>query len=284
MERDYSCEILPEDIQWIQYLTLWLNFEIFYPTLDPFCQAYASDIFMGQQFQRALASLRRMIVSGELAPGERLTEIPLADLLGVSRMPIRMALPALEQEGLLERAGKRGYRVRQIKAEDIADAIEVRGTLEGLAARLMVEKGISDKTLEGLKACLRQGDAVFTDGQLREGDFTAYHAMNMRFHGIIVAAGANSAITVALARNDALPLASANSITIDQSHLAQEFKRLHFAHMQHHLIVEAAESGQGSRAEGLMREHANAALKYTDLFKQDSPLPDNYRVIIGRPG
>ena len=239
---------------------------------------------MGQQFQRALASLRRMIVSGELAPGERLTEIPLADFLGVSRMPIRMALPALEQEGLLERAGKRGYRVRQIKAEDIADAIEVRGTLEGLAARLMVEKGISDKTLEGLKACLRQGDAVFTDGQLREGDFTAYHAMNMRFHGIIVAAGANSAITVALARNDALPLASANSITIDQSHLAQEFKRLHFAHMQHHLIVEAAESGQGSRAEGLMREHANAALKYTDLFKQDSPLPDNYRVIIGRPG
>ena len=239
---------------------------------------------MGQQFQRALASLRRMIVSGELAPGDRLTEIPLAALLGVSRMPVRMALPALEQEGLLERAGKRGYRVRQIRAGDVADAIEVRGTLEGLAARLVVENGLRPETLELLSDCLAQGDAVFVDGQFQEGDFTAYHAMNMQFHRIIMEASGNTAITAALARNDALPLASANSITIDQDHLAREFKRLHFAHMQHHLIVEAMSSGQGARAEALMREHANAAMKYADLFNHDSPIPENFRVIVGAAG
>jgi GntR family transcriptional regulator, vanillate catabolism transcriptional regulator len=236
---------------------------------------------MGQQFQRALASLRRMIVSGELAPGERLTEIPLAALLGVSRMPIRMALPALEQEGLLERAGKRGFQVRQIKPQNIADAIEVRGTLEGLAARLMVENKPSRDVLEDLNDCLREGDEVFADGQLREGDFTTYHSMNMRFHKIVVEASGNSAIAVALARNDALPLASANSIAIDRDNLALEFKRLHFAHMQHHLIVEAAESGQGSRAEAMMREHANAAMKYTGLFSHEKPLPQNYQVLTG---
>ncbi|MBT3700132.1 MAG: GntR family transcriptional regulator [Alphaproteobacteria bacterium] len=236
---------------------------------------------MGQQFQRAVATLRRMIVSGDLAPGLRLTETTLANQLEVSRMPIRMALPALEQEGLLEKAGKRGFRVRQIKPGDIADAIEVRGTLEGLAARLMVETGRAADTLSALKDCLQQGDAVFADGQLRTGDFTTYHAMNMRFHQTIVDASGNTAIAVALHRNDALPLASANSITIDEDHLDQEFRRLHFAHMQHHLIVEAAESGQASRAEALMREHANAALKYSDLFSQDAPMPENYRVITG---
>ena len=222
-----------------------------------------------------------MIVSGELSPGERITEIPLAERLGVSRMPIRMALPALEQEGLLEKAGKRGYQVRRVNPGDIADAIEVRGTLEGLAARLVVEKGTNDDVLDDLRDCLRTGDEVFADGAFQEGDFTAYHAMNMRFHRIIVDGSGNGAIAAAISRNDSLPLASANSITIDQEHLTQEFQRLHFAHMQHHLIVAAMESGQGARAESLMREHANAALKYADLFDQDRPLPDNYRLLVG---
>ena len=236
---------------------------------------------MGQQFQRTLATLRRMIVEGELHPGERITEIPVSEMLGVSRMPVRMALPALEQEGLLERAGKRGYRVRKVDAADIADAIEVRGTLEGLAARLLTEKGTEREILLSLSDCLTDGDEIFRNGKLNEGDFSAYHNMNMRFHNLIVEGSQNVAISTALSRNDSLPLASANSITIDQDNLEIEFRRLHFAHMQHHLIFEAIESGQGSRAEALMREHANAALKYTDLFSQDSPLPENLRVISG---
>jgi GntR family transcriptional regulator, vanillate catabolism transcriptional regulator len=236
---------------------------------------------MGQQFQRAIASLRSLIISGELEPGERLTEVPLAARLGVSRMPVRMALPALEQEGLLERAGKRGYQVRRIQAGDIADAIEVRGTLEGLAARLVVEKGLHADTLDALTHCLAQGDEVFANGQLIQGDFSSYHTMNMNFHRIMVEASGNAAIAAALSRNDALPLASANSITIDRNNLQQEFRRLHFAHMQHHLIVEALRSGQGARAESLMREHANAALKYADLFSQEQSFPGNIEIFTG---
>ncbi len=66
---------------------------------------------MSKPGQRVLAELRKLIASGELAAGERIVEIPTAERLQVSRMPVRIALRTLEQEGLLCKTG-RGYRVR----------------------------------------------------------------------------------------------------------------------------------------------------------------------------
>ncbi|GAB3098001.1 GntR family transcriptional regulator [Pseudomaricurvus hydrocarbonicus] len=65
---------------------------------------------MSKPGQRVLSTLRQMIISRELAPGERVTEIPTAERLGISRTPLRI----LEQEGLLEKQARRGYRVRLI--------------------------------------------------------------------------------------------------------------------------------------------------------------------------
>ena len=73
---------------------------------------------MSKPGQTVLVALRRMIASGELAGGERLMEIPTAELFGVSRMPVRMAFRVLEQEGLLIRHGARGYAVRQLSEEE----------------------------------------------------------------------------------------------------------------------------------------------------------------------
>lgn len=87
---------------------------------------------MSKPGQRVLAELRKLIASGELAAGERIVEIPTAERLQVSRMPVRIALRTLEQEGLLCKTG-RGYRVRAVTREDIAGAVEVRGVLEGLS-------------------------------------------------------------------------------------------------------------------------------------------------------
>ena len=63
--------------------------------------------WMSKPGQLVLIALRKMIASGELAAGERLMEIPTAELFGVSRMPVRMAFRTLEQEGLLVRFGGR---------------------------------------------------------------------------------------------------------------------------------------------------------------------------------
>lgn len=68
-------------------------------------------------------------------------ETPTAQRFGVSRMPVRMAFRTLEQEGLLVPFGGRGYQVRSVSPSDIAGAVEVRGVLEGLAARQTAEQG-----------------------------------------------------------------------------------------------------------------------------------------------
>ena len=92
-------------------------------------------------YKNVALRLREMILRGELAPGERLAEVALAERLGVSRTPIRQALPALAREGLLAAAGRRGYVVRSFSPQDVIDAIETRGLLEGLAARRIAERG-----------------------------------------------------------------------------------------------------------------------------------------------
>ncbi|MBB1609852.1 MULTISPECIES: GntR family transcriptional regulator [unclassified Pseudomonas] len=221
---------------------------------------------MSKPGQRVLAELRKMIASGELAAGERIVEIPTAERLQVSRMPVRMALRVLEQEGLLVKAGNRGYTVREVTEDDIAGAVEVRGVLEGLAARQAAERGISEQTRAQLQQCLDEGDRIFEKGHVLPEDLEAYHSLNMRFHQAIIEASGNRAIAEALARNDYLPFASVSSLAVDRDNLPREYQRFNFAHMQHHAAYDALVNGQGARAEAIMREHANATLRYAEYF------------------
>ncbi|KPW83152.1 Transcriptional regulator GntR [Pseudomonas congelans] len=221
---------------------------------------------MSKPGQTVLVSLRKMIASGELPAGERLMEVPTAELFGVSRMPVRMAFRTLEQEGLLVPFGGRGFQVRSISPMEIAGAVDVRGVLEGLAARQMAERGLTQEARDELEACLVQGDALFEKGHVTEDDLEVYHDMNMRLHRVIVEGSGNRAIADALSRNDHLPFASVNALAVDRDNLIREYRRFNFAHMQHHAVVDALVNGQGARAEAIMREHANATLRYAEIF------------------
>ncbi|QQQ52854.1 GntR family transcriptional regulator [Pseudomonas syringae] len=221
---------------------------------------------MSKPGQTVLVALRKMIASGELAAGERLMEVPTAELFGVSRMPVRMAFRTLEQEGLLVPFGGRGFQVRSITPTEIAGAVDVRGVLEGLAARQMAERGLTQEARDELEACLVQGDALFEKGHVTEDDLEVYHDMNMRLHRVIVEGSGNRAIADALSRNDHLPFASVTALAVDRDNLIREYRRFNFAHMQHHAVVDALVNGQGARAEAIMREHANATLRYAEIF------------------
>lgn len=220
----------------------------------------------GASRHEVLAEIRRLILDGALAAGTRVSEHEIARRLDVSRTPVRLAFSALAQEGVLVKAETRGYRVRRIEAKDIADAIEVRGALEGVAARLAAQNGLSAEMRRRMAARLADGDALFAKGRLTEADIAAYHDLNMDFHAAIVEAGGNQAIAEALARNDHLPFASISSLAVDLAALDKEFRRLNFAHMQHHVIVDAIQSGEGARAEAAMREHAYSAMRYIGMF------------------
>ena len=162
--------------------------------------------------ESVLLQLRERILRGEFEPGQRLAELQLAEGLGASRTPVRAALAALEQEGLLETNESGGYLVRRFTAREVADAIAVRGHLEGMAARLVAEHGITRRTAQELQSCLDEGDAALAPNPLGLDDYARYVGMNDRFHGLIVEASGNRALQRAIAHNDKLPFAPASAM------------------------------------------------------------------------
>lgn len=213
-----------------------------------------------------VTTLRKLIIEGSYKAGERLAEIPVAEALGVSRTPVRIAFRTLEQEGLLQPTGKRGYVVREFSEKDVHIALEVRGVLEGLAARRLAEKGMSDSVRATLLSCVEEGARLIGQGSLSEADISAWARINNLFHRAIVESIDSTVVADAIARNNHLPFASADSIIIDPQALDREFEKLRFAQLQHQLVFEALEQRESARVEMLMREHAYVGLRYGKLF------------------
>ena len=211
------------------------------------------------QLSEAIVRVREMILRGELVPGQRVAEAPVAEQLGMSRTPIRQALPLLAHEGLLTEHGTRGYVVRAFTARDVLDAIDVRGVLEGLAARRVAEHGAAKPFLRKLRACLHDGDALLAKHRIAENDEAEYAEMNGRFHSLILEEAGSQILSEALARNGHVPFAGPQAIAFDRTSPERNYNVLQYAHRQHHVIVDAIERGESGRVDALMREHANSA-------------------------
>lgn len=95
-------------------------------------------------------TLRTAILDGNLKPGERVMEVQLAEKLGVSRTPVREAIRKLELEGLLIMIPRKGAYVADVSIKDVLNVLEVRASLEGLAASLAAER-ITEEEIESLK-------------------------------------------------------------------------------------------------------------------------------------
>lgn len=221
---------------------------------------------MNSSDKSVVSRLRKLIGEGFYQPGERIGEVAVAEQLGVSRTPVRLAFRTLEQEGLLQRAGKRGFMVREFTEADVHCAVEVRGVLEGLAARRLAERGLPAELDETLESWIQAGRRLLAKGHLVESDIGEWSELNRHFHEAIVGSAGSSVIGDAIARNNHLPFAAADSIIIDSEALDREFHKLKMAQMQHELVVQALRRGEGARAEMLMREHALVGLRYGELL------------------
>jgi GntR family transcriptional regulator, vanillate catabolism transcriptional regulator len=211
---------------------------------------------MAGKNSRVIVRIREMVLHGELPPGQRVREVELANTLGVSRTPIRESLPILAQEGLLTQLDTRGFVVREFTPQEIMDAIDVRGVLEGLAARTLAEQGPPRRLIQSLYDCLREGDEIFAKKHLIESDEARYGDMNKQFHSLIVQGSGSKVIADAIERNDRIPFAAAHAIAFDRVDLKGMYDMLSYAHRQHHAIVHALENGEGVRVAALMFEHA----------------------------
>lgn len=214
------------------------------------------------QESKVVASLREMIVSGALAPGQRILEVPLAEQLGLSRTPVRFALAILAAEGLIVGGQKKGYHVKLFSMKDVTDAIDIRGALEGVAGRTLAENRPSEAIREALEECLQAGDELLLSGKITEGDDERFESINRRFHSLLAQGAGNAALIAALALNDRLPFAAAGAVAVETragNLLQSQYQFLLLAQMQHRAIVEAIFAGQSGRAEALLQEHANLA-------------------------
>ena len=209
--------------------------------------------------EKVLMQLRDLILRGDFAPGSRLAEQQLAERLNASRTPVRAALVSLEREGLVEANETVGYVVRQYTAQEVADAIAVRGHLEGMAARLVAEHGLSRRLAKELRSCLEEGDSALAPNPLTVEDYVGYAAMNDRFHGLLLEACGNRALQRAIEFNNKLPFAPASAMLPMQGSLALDRDWMLYAHRQHHMLFDALERGEGARAQSLAMEHTEVA-------------------------
>ncbi len=207
---------------------------------------------MAAQIDKVISELRDLVLSGELQPGERVIELQFAERLGVSRTPLRIAMAELEKEGLLERLPSRGFRVR-------AFSVDVRGVLEGMAVRLLAERGASQATLAQLHEAVEEGRKLLARAEHDPSitvDARAWGHINGRFHQILYAAAGNRALIAALEHNNKTPLAGPAALTLPSTPSELETPFVLRAQADHEDLLRAIERREAVRAESLMREHA----------------------------
>ncbi|MBN9370913.1 GntR family transcriptional regulator [Hydrogenophaga sp. YM1] len=208
---------------------------------------------------RTLLQLRELILSGELPGGSRIAELAIVERLGVSRTPVRAALLRLEQEGLLRALPGGGHVVQTFTERDIADAIELRGTLEGLLARLAAERGAPAAVLTEARGVLERIDAVLAAPALDAEAFSEYVALNSRLHELLAEMADSPTVERQLERVCALPFASPSGFVLAEAGSPAARDMLVVAQDQHRQVLDAIERREGARAEAILREHSRLA-------------------------
>lgn len=209
------------------------------------------------KFDKALMGLRSLVLSGEYETSARLSEVALSERLGISRTPLRQAMDHLVGEGLLERIETGGCRVARMTIEDIEDAIELRGVIEGTAARFAAERGVDARTLGHAAELLDGIDAAL--GAQGAMDFDGYVALNARFHDMLAEMSGSATVRREVLRVSRLPLASPSAFLIEQELIPDFRASLTLAQAQHRAILDAIARREGARAEAMAREHARLA-------------------------
>ncbi len=135
--------------------------------------------------------LRDLIISGDLAAGDKIDETQLCLLFGVSRTPLREAIKIVATEGLVTLTPNRGARVATITAAEIAELFPIMGALEGLAGELAVPR-LTDKSLARLEALHTEICA-----SRASNTWLAYSKANRAFHAHLFVIAGNAALQLA---------------------------------------------------------------------------------------
>jgi DNA-binding GntR family transcriptional regulator len=203
---------------------------------------------MSKASDRAYASIRAMILSGELAPGSQIGEEQLAERCGVSRTPVRDALNRLEIELLIRRTGSQRSFVADWSLDDVEDAFTLRGILEMLAAERAATRINAEQ-----QARLRWLNAAISKAVTQDpADIVAFLDHNLAFHNIIVEAAASPRLQNMLSKLIEQPVVWRT---------AQNYGRgdLERSHREHEELLAAFDRRDGAWAASIMAGHIRRA-------------------------
>jgi phosphonate utilization transcriptional regulator len=186
--------------------------------------------------------VERMILSGELPPGEKLTEVALAARLGVSRGPLREAFRMLEEAGLVRTEKNRGVFVRSLPVEEAIDIFDLRATMEEFAGRRLAET-ITPAALKEVRALVEQMEQA-----AKAKDAHSYHLLNLRFHDRVVELAGNAKLT-AIYRKLIKELSLFRRLNLAEASL------MPLSANEHRQIVKAIASGDAELAGRALFEH-----------------------------
>ena len=225
------------------------------------------------------ARIRSDIIHGVYAEDERLSEAKLCETHKVSRTPVRLALRRLEREGIILRGEWRGYKIQSPTINDILQAVQVRGHLESLAARLMAQSPTRADRLPNMAGAIRVIDNLTSQGRLDEDAIHQMQAANKVFHTTMLEACGNDYVNFTCQQISHLPMLAAGSMVFDRAvhdtpeQIERGIFRLRIGNAQHQVILEAIENGDAVRAEGMTREHSHTMIEYIETFeKRDKSL------------
>jgi DNA-binding GntR family transcriptional regulator len=204
----------------------------------------------------AYERIRTLILHGDIPAGTRLGQVDLADRLGVSRTPVREALRRLTGEGLVEFQDNRGFRVAELRLDDVVRRLEVRLLLEPGTARLAAERA-TEADFEALEAAIER--------EARARTASDVHDASRDFHVLLAAAAHN--------RELVLTIESLWLVEVGRRLLARRSTTPHWQDCdvaEHREILTALRARDGARAAALTEEHVRAALRHWEPEAPDA--------------
>jgi len=192
------------------------------------------------------AEIEQLILQGELAVGQRVNESELATRFGTSRGPIREALRALEESGLVHSLKNRGVFVREISIAEADEIYDVREALDQLIGQRVAERATA------LQLCDLEALVAKMDEATAMQDIKCYHALNLKFHDMLVEFAGNSRLTESYR-------VLTKELLLFRLRGLQDGGGFAVSNTEHRAVVKAVAAGDGARAGRLLRQHAAAS-------------------------